>query len=131
MTGNKFYLTVFYDNWCPLCIHIKHRIDKIDGFHRMKWVGIRANKALEKYHFPLSKLEGRMHAINRKNKSFSGYAAILAVSRQLPIFFPLYPLLKLIEIVKLGDICYNYIADHRKIMPIDQCEKKSCERKIE
>lgn len=47
---------------------------------------------------------------------------------KLPRSFPLYPLLK---IVKLGDICYNNIADHRKIIPIGRCEKKSCERKIE
>ncbi|MBP3039293.1 DUF393 domain-containing protein [Bacillaceae bacterium Marseille-Q3522] len=112
-------IIVYYDDWCPLCISIKKKIEKLDWFHLVKCCGIRE----EDIEIPLSQLVQRLHVkIVKKNKVVSGMSALIAISWRLPLTVPFWPILKLVKAIGIGDYIYNYIARKRKIVPVGKCD---------
>ncbi|WP_161491010.1 thiol-disulfide oxidoreductase DCC family protein [Anoxybacillus sp. UARK-01] len=122
--GSK--IIVFYDGWCPLCIKVKNNIKKIDFFNNIEMVNIR-EPGIERYGIPLSSLEKHMHAkIIRNNKIVLGIFAFMAIASNVPLLMPLWPLLKLSQMIGLGQRVYDFIAKNRIIIPVGNCERNSC-----
>ncbi|MFC7394279.1 thiol-disulfide oxidoreductase DCC family protein [Scopulibacillus cellulosilyticus] len=123
-------IIVFYDNWCPMCIGIKGKIEKLDWFHLVDMVGFRDKKIDRELNIPVEDLENRMHAIILRNGSIvSGINAFISISWRIPLSIPFWPLLKVLKCIGLGQIIYDYIAKSRSVVPVGKCNEGSCNLK--
>ncbi|MFC0187219.1 thiol-disulfide oxidoreductase DCC family protein [Fictibacillus aquaticus] len=120
---NRKNMTVFYDNWCPMCTGIKEKIEKLDWLHAIEFVGIREDQAPERIGVPLADLEKKMYAIIQHNGQIvSGLSAFTAISLRIPVWMAFYPFLKLSSALGIGHKVYDYIAQNRSIVPVNKCD---------
>jgi predicted DCC family thiol-disulfide oxidoreductase YuxK len=110
-------VTVFYDDYCPLCKKSKVFLEKIDITHQLFFDGVRGSHIKEKYpDLDLVKSIERM-ATFYQNKYRFGFNSIFLIVRRLPLLWIFIPLFIILKLSKLGDIFYNYIASSRGILP--------------
>ncbi|WP_273128024.1 thiol-disulfide oxidoreductase DCC family protein [Bacillus weihaiensis] len=114
-------LLVFYDSWCPLCVGVKENIQKFDWFKNVSFISIRDSLDID---ISVEKLSKEMHAINKNGNVFVGIDAIAEISFRIPIYFPIWLPLKIISKFKFGHKIYKYIANNRKIVPVNHCNDK-------
>lgn len=118
MKLEKYKIAVFYDNWCPLCIKVKKRIQRIDVFNLIEFTGIRNNKTIT-INIPIKESTERMHIITlRNNKITSGSEAFTKIALRIPILIPLFPILKVMNFLGFGPKFYDFISKNRKVLPI-------------
>lgn len=72
----------------------------------------------------IEKLSKQMHSINKHGKVFVGIDAITEISFRIPIYFPIWLPLKVISKFEFGHKIYRYIANNRKIVPVNHCNDK-------
>lgn len=124
--GNFNKIIVFYDSWCPVCTKVKHNIEKLDWFHLIEIRSIRNNN-IKEIDIPLEQLEKEMYCLNIKNgKITKGIDAIASIIARLPLVMIFWIPLKLSSLLRIGHVIYNYIAQTRKIIPVNNCEDESC-----
>jgi predicted DCC family thiol-disulfide oxidoreductase YuxK len=129
MAFNQLKISVYFDNFCPLCLNVKHKIEILDWFNLVDMIGIRDSDIKEKTYVSVAILEKSMHAkIHRNNKIVNGIDAFVSLSCRLPLLLPLWPLLKLSSFIGIGGLIYQYVADNRNIVPVGKCDD-SCKLK--
>ncbi|UFT99132.1 DUF393 domain-containing protein [Radiobacillus kanasensis] len=129
MRKESFKISVYYDNWCPLCINVKEKIEKLDWLNLVEMVGIRGNNIESKIQVPEDNLLMSMHSrVHRNYRVVSGIDTFVSLSWRLPIFLPIWPLLKLSSILGFGGSIYQYVANKRSIVPLGKCDE-SCKKK--
>ena len=106
---------VIYDGNCQLCRRTIASIRVFDIFGRINYVNALDDEALKNCDLlwlePHSILQD-MHTVVGK-KSWRGFSAYRVLSRRLPIFWSILPLMYLPPIPKIGDRIYRRVADYR------------------
>lgn len=130
---------VFYDNWCPLCSGSVRFYQRLDWLGRISFLPCRDEILLEKYKIDQEKAIRRMTAVRVKKAKkhpksmnsdslihYEGIDTIILMSAQIPLLWPVVPVLMFLHKIGLGVTVYDWIANNRKIIPIGQCETDAC-----
>lgn len=119
-------LQVYYDDWCPLCTALRDRLLRLDWLGRLSFCPIRPPALLPPGLTPAD-AAARMHAIDPATGRFiAGIDAVAAVSARLPLLWPLWPGLRLLSAIGLGQAAYDFIASRRAILPAGNCDGDAC-----
>lgn len=110
-------MKVYYDGHCQICIHFASFLRKVDFFNKLHLISFRSLN-----NFPTA-MEHEIH-VNIKNKTYTGYRAIVAISRQLPTLWILLPGLYLFQCLNVGDFLYQKFAQIRNRLLQKSCDTK-------
>ncbi len=106
---------IFYDGLCALCNRSVRILKRLDWLHRFEYSDV---QDWERVHARYPQLDREaalesMHVVRPDGKMYAGYAALRQISRELPLFFWIYPLLYLPGVTWAGPRIYRWIAGHR------------------
>jgi predicted DCC family thiol-disulfide oxidoreductase YuxK len=107
---------VLYDGECPLCRKTTSILKRLDWLHRLRFqncrdaAGIPANTA----HLDPARMIAEMHVLAPDRKTaYSGFRAVRSIAGRVPLLWPLYPLLFIPGMPRLGQKIYLWIARNR------------------
>ncbi|MFC7395493.1 thiol-disulfide oxidoreductase DCC family protein [Scopulibacillus cellulosilyticus] len=105
---------VFYDAECPLCSSVKTVIEKLDWFHRIKWMPVQEIEHSDRFRFLQGRdIYDRIHMISSKGHLHAGIYTIRKLLTQLPLTFPASWILYLPFMDKILDPLYMWISKNR------------------
>lgn len=120
-------LTVYYDEWCPLCRGIRSRLERLDWLGRLTYASTRAPGVVATLGVTAEALERQMHVRDlRSGRVLAGIDAVGAITAQLPLLMPLWPLIRLSAALGFGGWAYAFIASRRAVVPTGGCEHGEC-----
>ena len=118
---------VLYDGECPMCCKTTSILKRLDwrrrlSFHNCRDTnGIPANTA----HLNASRMIAEMHVLASDRKSaLSGFRAVRWIAGRIPLMWPIYSLLFIPGMAKLGQRIYLWIA--RKRFNLVPCRDGIC-----
>jgi predicted DCC family thiol-disulfide oxidoreductase YuxK len=100
-------MRVLIDVRCPYCRALGRGLKALDLGKALK-----VEPLQEASDLPQEALLRELHVLEGE-KAHRGYGAFLALSRRLPLLFPLYPLLLLGRVGGLGERLYQALARRR------------------
>lgn len=81
---------VFYDAECPLCSNAKALLQKLDWFHRIKWIPVQEIERSERFRFLRNRdIYDRIHMISSKGRLYEGFYTIRKLLTVLPLTLPI------------------------------------------
>jgi predicted DCC family thiol-disulfide oxidoreductase YuxK len=118
---------VYYDSWCPTCTRIQLSLRCLDWLNHLTFDSIRDADAARRLGVSLEALERRMHVLHLKNgRVAEGMEALVVLTAQIPLLWPLWPLCQLSVRCGFGHPLYDWIASLRRIVPIGHCQSSGC-----
>jgi predicted DCC family thiol-disulfide oxidoreductase YuxK len=124
---SSWKVVVFFDGWCPVCQGIMKQIERLDWFELIESKSFRDHAIMEKYGLKAEEVERRMHSQQvGANRMCSGIASVEQIMKRLLPLWPAVPLIMLSRWIGLGSVAYDYIADRRKLIPVNHCDSQ-CE----
>ncbi|WP_461180935.1 thiol-disulfide oxidoreductase DCC family protein [Virgibacillus kimchii] len=112
-------MIIYYDGYCSICKGSKAFWKKVDWGKKLTYQSFRDLPS-----YPEA-MEKSLH-VSHKGKWFQGYHAILEITKQIPIMWPLLLFMYPVKWIGFGEKLYQYIARNRKIIPVDQCTNGTC-----
>jgi predicted DCC family thiol-disulfide oxidoreductase YuxK len=107
---------VLYDGQCPLCQKTASLLRRLDWLGRLRFhdcrdaAGIPANAA----HLDPGRMIEQMHVLTPdRATAHAGFRAVRWIAGRVPILWPLYPLLFIPGMAKVGQRVYLWIARNR------------------
>ena len=107
---------VLFDGECPLCRKTAGLLRRFDWLHLLRFhdcrdtAGIPANTA----HLDPAHMIAEMHVLSPdRTQAHSGFRAVRWIAGRVPLMWPLYPLLFIPGIPRLGQKIYLWIARNR------------------
>jgi predicted DCC family thiol-disulfide oxidoreductase YuxK len=111
-----------------MCTAIAKRTKKLDARDVIKFVSFRDHDIVKDYQL-VKELQGRMEQrlyILQNNKWHNGIDSVYILAKAVPSYWFAVPFIKLSMLLGLGNRVYDYIANHRKLVPVGQCRKEVC-----
>ena len=95
---------ILYDSLCALCNQSVRIVKRLDWLHRFIYSDIQDWESVHARHPQLDREAtlSAMHIVRPDGKIYAGYEAIRQISRELPLFFWVYPLLYLPGVTWIG-----------------------------
>ncbi len=125
-------LTVIYDGQCAVCTQSRRFYSALDWFGRIEFLDLHQPETLSQ-RFPQVSYEaamGQMHLIAPDGSILAGFPAVRHMMKVLPLTFPLWLLLNLPGMDRLGDRVYRFIARNRyrfnRWVGAPVCDSHSC-----
>lgn len=112
-------MIVYYDGHCKICRNIRSFWEKVDIFNNLELVSFRD---IENYD---PEMEKQIH-VQYKGRTYKGYNAIVMITKKLPVLWGGMPILFLFKTLGLGDKLYDYVANNRKMIPVNHCKEDTC-----
>lgn len=108
-------LTALYDGYCVICQSTRRTVKVLDWFNRVEFLDLHDTQQVETRYPELDfdDLMGEIHVIDREGQLFAGFDGTRRMLRELPLGFPLWLILKLPGMTRVGKRVYGYIARHR------------------
>jgi len=107
---------VLYDGECPLCLKTTGILKRFDWLHLLHFhncrdtAGIPANNA----HLDPARMIAEMHVLSPdRTQALSGFRAVRWIAGRIPLMWPLFPLLFIPGIPRLGQKAYLWVARNR------------------
>jgi predicted DCC family thiol-disulfide oxidoreductase YuxK len=107
---------ILYDGLCPFCLKNVSLLKRLDWLGRLRFhdcrdtAGIPANTA----HLDPARMIQEMHVLTPdRATAYSGFRAVRWIAGRMPILWPLYPLLFIPGMPRLGQRLYLWIARNR------------------
>jgi predicted DCC family thiol-disulfide oxidoreductase YuxK len=106
---------IFYDGLCALCNQSVAILKRLDWLHRLEYADLQAWESVHALYPQLDREAAldAMHVFRPDGELYAGYAAIRQISRELPLFCWVYPLLYLPGVTSAGPRLYRWISTHR------------------
>ncbi len=92
-------------------------------------VSYRTGDSFRLYNLDYEAVDREMHVIvqlENRYKVFSGFDAVIAVIRYLPLLWPFLPIAILFKVLGLGPKIYLWLANNRVLVTTGACRGKSC-----
>jgi predicted DCC family thiol-disulfide oxidoreductase YuxK len=108
--------TVVYDGLCPLCIRSAVILDYLDLRRQLRFVDLEHEWATAVAIAPTLTAErarAAIHLVSPDGQVYSGFTAFRALSRQLPLLWPVLPLLYAPLSGRVGPRLYRLVAASR------------------
>ncbi len=105
---------VFFDGQCPLCQASRRHLTRLDWLRRLEFVDFReaADPKVQELAIPKERLEAEMHVVSG-SRIDHGFGAFRLIAWQLPLLWPILPLLYIPGVPWLGQKVYLWIARRR------------------
>ena len=112
----KGSLAIAYDDRCNLCDRTVNFLLRADIFQKLQFKPLTQNGAFLKEHGietrqALTDLYGI--ELNQTNAKYAGYDLYIALSRQILLLAPAYPVLVVGKWLRIGPAIYRWVADRR------------------
>lgn len=109
---------VFIDGWCARCRAAGAVLARLDRRQRISVVSFRDDERYRRAGLTPDDLQSRMYVVDGgTGRAYGGYDAVRVLARLIPALWPLRPLLAVAGWMRQGDRLYNYLAEHRRIVP--------------
>ena len=95
--------------------------------NKLNFVTFREPSIIAELNIPLEKLEKEMHIRKPNGQILRGYDAICSLFSRIPFLVWLWPFMKVLKFLGIGNIMYNFIASRRLIIPTGNCDENTCE----
>jgi len=116
MYANSKRAIVLFDGQCPLCRKTTDVLKRLDWLHRLRFhdcrdeAGIPANSA----GLTPERMIAEMHVLSADRKcALSGFRAVRWIAGRVPLLWPIFPLLFLPFMPRLGQKLYVWVARNR------------------
>lgn len=107
-------LMVFMDGECTLCRVTSSVLDATDRAGATSVVDFREDITYRDHGISDTEAAARIQVIDTTTGDvYEGFAALRAIAREVPLLWPLRPLLKLMAGLRIGDPVYDFVAKHR------------------
>ena len=107
---------ILYDGLCPFCLKSVSILKRLDWLGRLRFhdcrdtAGIPANTA----HLDPARMIEEMHVLTPdRSTAYSGFRAVRWIAGRVPVLWPLYPLLFIPGMPRVGQRLYLRIARNR------------------
>jgi predicted DCC family thiol-disulfide oxidoreductase YuxK len=107
---------VLYDGDCPLCRKTVSILKRLDWFDRLRFHNCRdtARIPANTAHLDPARMIAEMHVLTPdRTQARSGFRAVRWIAGRVPILWPLYPLLFVPGLPRLGQRLYLWVARNR------------------
>lgn len=110
-------LTVLQDPHCSFCRRTAAVLDKLDWLHALRLPGVDGDLRVEDGRLLTrgEQLE-ELHAVDEHGRVERGYFAVRRIAAELPLLWPLVPLLYIPGIELIGEPAYRWVAHHRDLV---------------
>jgi predicted DCC family thiol-disulfide oxidoreductase YuxK len=113
MTQNT-RIEVYTDGQCNLCLWMRARVEPYDRDQRIEWLDYNDPELLKRAApHTHEELAAEMHTRAPDGRWTKGYFAWIEVTRVLPRFKWLAPLLSIWPLTRLGPVFYDWLAKRR------------------
>ena len=116
MTAFRNQAVILYDGDCALCRRTTSILKRLDWFKRLAFhncrdaAGIPANSA----HLDADRMIREMHVLTPdRTRALAGFRAVRWIAGRIPLMWPLYPLLFVPGVARLGQRLYLWVARNR------------------
>ncbi len=108
-------LTVFFDDACPLCLASRRRLERLDVFRRLRFVGVsQAPDALLRAHgLRPETLAEALHVVDARGRVHRGFRAVRRLLWIHPLTWPAALLFHLPGAARVGEVVYKRVALRR------------------
>ena len=121
MTKQRGKLIVFMDGECALCRVTASVLNTTDRAGTTEVSDFRQDNRYQDHGITEDAAAARIQVIDTTTGDIcEGFAAIRAIAREVPMLWPLRPLLALLAFVRLGGPLYDFIAKHRRSLTIQR-----------
>ena len=116
MTASPNQAVVLYDGHCPLCRKTTSILRRFDWLGRLAFHNCRdaANIPANTAHLDTARMLREMHVLTPdRRRALSGFPAVRWIAGRVPVLWPLYPLLFVPGMTRLGQRLYLWVARNR------------------
>jgi predicted DCC family thiol-disulfide oxidoreductase YuxK len=111
-------LIVFMDGECALCRVTSSVLDVTDRAGASEVVDYRRDARYRDLGITEDAATARIQVIDTKTGTiYEGFNATRAIAREVPLLWPLRPVLALLAVLRIGDPLYDFVAKHRSQRP--------------
>lgn len=107
---------VLFDGDCPLCRKTTSILRRLDWFGRLAFHNCRdtARIPANTAHLDAGRMIEEMHVLTPdRSRALAGFRAVRWIAGRVPVLWPLYPLLFIPGMARLGQRVYLWIARNR------------------
>jgi predicted DCC family thiol-disulfide oxidoreductase YuxK len=107
---------VLYDGECPLCRKTTGVLERFDWFGRLRFHNCRDAAGIPTHsaHLDPARTIQEMHVLTPdRTAAYSGFRAVRWIAGRVPVLWPLYPLLFIPGMAKVGQRLYLWVARNR------------------
>ena len=123
-------MVIYIDGYCPYCRRTGQILKVFDVFNTLEVRSFRHDTSYGNYGLTMDAVEREMQLIVCTPSGYQvhgGFDAVVALSRYMPLFWPLLPVAWLLRKMGYGPRVYRWLADNRLIVPESQvCARASC-----
>jgi len=114
MTRQRGKLLVFMDGECALCRVSSSVLNATDRTGAAEVASYREDHRYRDHGITEDAATARIQVIDTTTGSiYEGFEATRAIAREVPMLWPMRPLLALLALLRLGDPLYDVVAKHR------------------
>jgi predicted DCC family thiol-disulfide oxidoreductase YuxK len=121
MNAAPHQAVVLYDGHCQFCLKTTSILKRLDWFHRLTFHNCRDTAHIPEHtaHLDPARMIQEMHVLTPdRGHALSGFRAVRWIAGRIPLMWPLYPLLFIPGMSRLGQRLYLWIARNRfKLVP--------------
>ena len=127
MTAAPDQAVVLYDGECALCRKTTTILKRLDWFNRLAFQNCRDTASIpaNTAHLDANRMVQQMHVLTPDlQQALAGYQAVRWIAGRVPLLWPLYPLLYIPGMARLGQRLYLWVARNRfRLVP---CREGVC-----
>jgi len=108
-------LTVLYDESCPLCLASRRRLERLDVFRRLRFLGISEAPVtlLQPHGLRPADLAEALHVVDARGRVLRGFRAVRRLLWIHPLTWPAALFLHLPGAGRIGEAVYRRVALRR------------------
>ncbi|MEL6270381.1 MAG: DUF393 domain-containing protein [Chloroflexota bacterium] len=126
--------TTVFDGNCVLCKSTKAFVTALDWFNRVEWLDLHNRDEVDSRYpwLDYERAMGEIHVIDSEEEVYAGYYGVRRMFRDLPLGLPIWAVLAIPGMDRIGKRAYGYIARHRYEInrffgvELDPCEDGVC-----
>jgi predicted DCC family thiol-disulfide oxidoreductase YuxK len=126
--------TAVFDGRCVLCQQTRRMVRLLDWFRRVEFLDLHDHQTVHDRYPWLDHEQamGEIHVIDDRDEVHTGYYGVRRMLRDLPLGVPVWGLLHLPGMDRIGRRAYGWVARHRyqinRLVGVDltSCDDGSC-----
>ncbi|MCI0766706.1 DUF393 domain-containing protein [Bacillus sp. TL12] len=123
----KNKIIIYFDGYCIFCNKIVGSWKEKDHYNLLQFKSFREKENQMELNIEIEELNKYIHAMDHQNKKiYKGIDVVIEVSKRIPRYWLILPILYISKITRIGNIVYSIIAKNRKIVPVNKCTEDNC-----
>lgn len=108
-------ITALFDGYCVICQSTRRIVKTLDWLNRVEFLDLHDTQQVQARYpgMDYNAMMGEIHVITPDKEVYAGFKATRRMLRELPLGFPIWLLLQLPGMDKIGVRVYRWIARNR------------------